>query len=126
VPDGRPNTPLLVFDGDCAFCTSSARWIERRFARPVSVVPWQRLDLGPLGLADQDVVTAAWWVDTAGRTYRGHRAIAQALRASRGGWRWAGALIDVPPVSWMARAVYWLVARYRHRLPGGTPACRLG
>ena len=36
-----------------------------------------------------------------------------------------GALLLAPPVSWFARPGYWLVARYRHRLPGATDACRL-
>ena len=32
---------MLVFDGDCGFCTSSARWIEARLPDDVAVVAWQ-------------------------------------------------------------------------------------
>ncbi|MFD0774857.1 hypothetical protein ACFQZ2_13035, partial [Streptomonospora algeriensis] len=40
----RP-APVLVFDGDCGFCTSSAR-LARRFVEPrLRTVPWQVADL---------------------------------------------------------------------------------
>lgn len=122
-----PNLPVLVYDGDCGFCTSSAHWVERRLpvASGVAVEPWQVLDLQALGLTPAEVADAAWWVALGGVRHRGHRAIAAALRAIGGPWGVAGRVIDVPPVSWIAAAVYRVVARYRYRLPGGTPACKL-
>ncbi|MGH9170291.1 MAG: hypothetical protein ACRD0Z_05400, partial [Acidimicrobiales bacterium] len=36
-----------------------------------------------------------------------------------------GRALSVPPLRWLAAAVYPVVARVRHRLPGGTPACRV-
>jgi predicted DCC family thiol-disulfide oxidoreductase YuxK len=125
VPDEVPNAPVFVFDGDCSFCTSSADWIGARLHPSVRVEPWQRLDLRSLGLTERDVETAAFWFDRDGNMYRGHRAIAKALLAGHSPWKWVGALIEIPPISWVARGVYWLVARYRHKLPGGTPACKI-
>ena len=46
-------TPVLVFDGDCAFCSTSARFVSERLRRSpadYAVEPWQRLDLDALGL----------------------------------------------------------------------------
>jgi len=40
-------------------------------------------------------------------------------------WRFLGHLLVTPPFSWVAAVGYALVARYRHLLPGGTPACAL-
>lgn len=117
---------LLVFDGDCGFCTASARWIEARLpGGEVEVEPWQALDLDELGLTEHDVSTAAWWIDGDGRSRRGHLAIGHALIAAGGVWALIGRLMTIPPVSWLARPAYALVARYRHRLPGATDACRL-
>jgi predicted DCC family thiol-disulfide oxidoreductase YuxK len=116
---------MLIFDGDCSFCTSSATWIEHRLPSGTRVEPWQRLDLAALGLTEADVTTAAYWVDEAGRTHRGHRSIGRALLAAGGAWRVVGALILVPPLSWLAALLYVIVAKNRHRLPGGTPACKL-
>jgi predicted DCC family thiol-disulfide oxidoreductase YuxK len=119
---------VLIFDGDCGFCTSSAAWIARHWAGPGRTVPWQRLgrdELAQLGLTVAQVQAAAWWVDGQGRTWRGHLAVARALTAASGGWGALGRIVLVPPVRWLAAAGYRLVTRYRYRLPGGTPACRM-
>ena len=118
-------TRLLVYDGDCGFCTKSARWAGAALPADADVQPWQALDLDELGLSERDVSEAAWWFDDAGAKHRGSRAIAGVLAASRGWRRLAGRLLSVPPLSWLAIPVYALVARYRYRLPGATDACRV-
>jgi predicted DCC family thiol-disulfide oxidoreductase YuxK len=125
---GTSTTPLLVFDGDCGFCTSSADWVQRRWSRPgPRAVAWQGLGdagLARLGLTVADVRGSAWWVEPGGRRFGAHMAIGKALRSCRRPWRWLGGPLLVPPGRWIARSLYPLVARHRHRLPGGTPACR--
>ena len=119
---------LLVYDGDCSFCSSSARWIAARWQGPEQAVAWQHLSadqLGRLGLTLDDVRCAAWWVDGGGRTSRGHVAIARALRAAPGWPSVVGRVLLVPPFRWLAAGAYPLIAHWRHRLPGGTPACRM-
>jgi len=128
-PDRRPvlDPPLLVYDGDCSFCAATARWIEARWRDPARAVAWQRLspeELERLGLTLDDVRCAAWWIDEGGRRSRGHLAIARSLAAASGVWRALGLLLLVPPFRWLAAAAYPVVVRLRHRLPGGTPACR--
>ena len=115
----------LIFDGDCGFCTTTARWIERRWDGHAAAVPWQQLGERTFGLTPADFRRAAWWVDRRGKLSRGPAAGARALVASRGWTRPLGWLLLVPPVSWLARPGYWLVGRYRYRLPGSTDACRL-
>jgi predicted DCC family thiol-disulfide oxidoreductase YuxK len=116
--------PTLVFDGDCRFCTSSARWLQRRLPDEVSVVPWQRADLEALGVTADEARAAVQWVGPAGRA-SGAAAVGRALEAAGGVWRPFGRLCRTPPTAWVAEVVYRVVARNRHRLPGGTPACRL-
>lgn len=125
----QDGAPLLICDGDCGFCTSSANWVERGLRVRARVVPWQGLrqeGLSELGLTVENAQEAAWWVEGSGGLSKGHKAIGRSLMASRGWRRTAGALVLAPPVSWIAACVYWLVARYRYRLPGATPACRFG
>jgi predicted DCC family thiol-disulfide oxidoreductase YuxK len=117
-------TPVLVYDGDCGFCSRTAEWAEARLP-DAEVQPYQWLDLEPLGLTPEDGKRAAWWIDERGRRHRGHRGAGRALIAMGGLWRVPGTLMLVPPFSWLAAGVYALVARFRYKLPGGTPACRL-
>ena len=116
---------VLLFDGDCAFCTSVADWMRRRLPPDVGVIPWQRAgDLSAYGLTAEEASRAVYWIDARGRAHRGHEAVIEALRGMGGVWERAGKAMAVEPVSAVAEAVYETVARNRHRLPGATPACR--
>ncbi|XVX19205.1 thiol-disulfide oxidoreductase DCC family protein [Actinomycetota bacterium] len=119
--------PLLVFDGDCGFCTRSAEVAERWVRRPegYAVQPWQRLDLEALGLTAEECDEALQFVGADGRVSAGSDAVAAALRAGRLPWRPLGLLLAAPPVRPVAGRVYRWVAAHRHSLPGGTPACRM-
>ncbi len=115
----------LVFDGDCRFCSTSARLVRSIVGPGVHVVPFQRADLTALGITAEEAAEAVWWVGAGGRRERGHRAIAAALRASRGLWRSMGTVLGARAVEPAASRAYDWVARNRHRLPGGSPECRL-
>ncbi|MFE6410995.1 thiol-disulfide oxidoreductase DCC family protein [Streptomyces sp. NPDC057837] len=115
--------PVLIFDGDCGFCTSSVD-VVRRLVRPrCETVAWQHADLASLGLTEERARYEALWVTPAGQVYGGVRAVAKILLSAGGAWSVAGAVLVLPPVRWVAHGVYRLVARHRGRLPGGTPAC---
>ena len=110
---------VLVYDGECGFCVRSARWIEARLPAGVGVEPWQSLDLEELGLSEQEAKAAVWWIDGHGastRRARGAEAIGRSLVAAGGAWKTAGLLISHPPLLWLARPIYALVAANRHRL----------
>ncbi|GAA4729372.1 hypothetical protein GCM10025782_30300 [Pedococcus ginsenosidimutans] len=119
---------LLIFDGDCGFCTTSARfvsrWVDRRHRYDVQ--PWQELDLAPLGVTEADCIEAAQFVRRDGSVVAGHRAIAAGLTHGAPLWRPLGHLLTLPGVSAVAARVYAWVADHRYALPGGTPACAPG
>jgi predicted DCC family thiol-disulfide oxidoreductase YuxK len=117
--------PTFLYDGDCAFCTSCARFVERRVQTEAEITPWQWADLSALGVEQRSVEAAVLWVEPGLAAAAGPDAIAVLLRRAQWYWRplgWLGSLI---PVSWLAWPLYRLIARHRHRLPGGTPACSL-
>jgi predicted DCC family thiol-disulfide oxidoreductase YuxK len=118
--------PVLLFDGDCAFCSSCARWLQRRVATPTRLAAWQHTDIGTLGVtvaeADESVVMVG--VDL--RRTHGPEAIASLLRTSTSSaWRAAGVALGLRPVLAVAWPIYRFIGRNRHRLPGGTPQCSL-
>ena len=124
-----PSTPLptgtLIYDGDCGFCTATALWAKRRLSDHYRVVPSQQTDLAALGLSEDDVVRSAWWIDPDGTRSDEHRCIAKALRAMPAPWPALGRLLTLGPISPLARGVYRLIARNRHRIrkPGNPNAC---
>ena len=116
---------LLVFDGDCAFCSTWVERLRKALPRYPETTPYQWADLDALGLSHDDVTHYAWYL-TPTHQYAGHLAFSALLRSQpRIGLRFAGQLIATPPFSWVAALGYRFVARYRHLLPGGTPACAL-
>ncbi|MFG1954093.1 thiol-disulfide oxidoreductase DCC family protein [Micromonospora sp. NPDC048830] len=116
-------TSTFVYDGDCAFCTSCAEFIERRIPTKARVVPWQFADLDALGLTAAECEEAVQWVGADGSRAAGPDAIAKLLGGSGPLWRVAGAGLRLAPA--LAWPAYRWVARNRHRLPGGTTACAL-
>ena len=115
----------LVYDGDCAFCTRCATAARRLLPAGVLVVPWQGYDLAGAGVTVERARHEVLWVGPDGTLAGGAPAVAGALRAAGGPWALAGGLLSVPPISWLARGVYRVVAANRYRLPGGTAACRV-
>jgi predicted DCC family thiol-disulfide oxidoreductase YuxK len=114
--------PVLLYDGDCAFCTNCAHVLER--IRPdAEIVPWQFSDLAELGVTEAQAVDAVQWVEAGGTIRSGHEAIAAVLKRAGWVWRLAGRVLMLPGISWIVARAYRLIARNRYRLPGGTPAC---
>jgi predicted DCC family thiol-disulfide oxidoreductase YuxK len=118
-------TPTLIYDGDCGFCTSAVRLVERRLRPRCTIAPWQVTDLRSLGIPRKRAASEVLWVTPSGQVHAGAHAVAELLLHTGGLWRCVGAVLTWPPVSWLASGVYTVVARNRGRLPGGTPACAL-
>lgn len=135
---------VLLYDGDCGFCSSAARWLERRIGprdntganaqTSITVVPSQWVDVQALGLSRAAVDQEVHLVDiSAGPSNRvarnvrtGSDAIADCLIACRNPvYRVAGGLMRARIFRPLAAFGYRVTARYRHRLPGGTPTCRI-
>lgn len=117
---------VLIFDGDCGFCTSTARYIAARSTTPIEIHAWQLVDVAQFGLTEAETARRVYFV-TEGEAFGGHLALAQVLWLQRWiGWKAFGWVMTVPPTCWLASMGYALVARFRHRLPGGTPACAVG
>jgi predicted DCC family thiol-disulfide oxidoreductase YuxK len=120
---GPRERPVLLFDGDCGFCTSCARLLER-IGPDAEIVAWQLTDLADLGITEEAATDAVQWVQTDGTVRSGHEAIAAVLGTAGRIWAIIGRTISLPGISWIAARAYRLVAANRYRLPGGTPACR--
>lgn len=115
---------VLIFDGDCAFCSSCVDLAARIVPSRIVMQPFQLADLSGLGIDVVACQAAVQYRDDFGRWHSGSEAVAMLLRESAGMWKFLGRILSLPGVRGVARIVYEWVARNRHRLPGGTPACQ--
>lgn len=120
------STGLILYDADCGFCSMSMRVATSRVMqvrlRPMMA---QRADLTPWGLDREACLEKLHVIDAAGRVHIGSDAVAAILRSSRQPWPALGHVLRWPGIRRLAQRCYGLVARNRHRLPGGTATCRL-
>jgi predicted DCC family thiol-disulfide oxidoreductase YuxK len=116
---------VLIFDGECGFCSACVRWGYKNLRVMPKSVPFQLADLPGLGLTIEQVSAAVWLID-AGQHHRGHLAVAGLLAMQPSlGWRALAKAMRTPGFSAIFAVGYALVVRFRHRLPGATEACAL-
>ncbi|MGB3413951.1 MAG: DCC1-like thiol-disulfide oxidoreductase family protein [Microbacteriaceae bacterium] len=116
---------ILIFDGDCAFCTSSIGIMGRLFDNNPEYLPFQFAELETFGLTVEDCEKRIWLIDRK-RQYAGHRALARLLQLQpQFAWRFLGFFMVLPLINIVSFGIYAFVARFRHLLPGGTPACQM-
>ncbi|WFE54809.1 MULTISPECIES: DUF393 domain-containing protein [unclassified Micromonospora] len=120
-----PAGPIMLYDGDCGFCTQSINRISGWVRPDVTIAAYQTVDLAPLGVTAERADHEVLYIDAAGRVHGGAQAFARLLRVGRPAWRPVGVLLALPPTRWLAAGVYRLVADNRTRLPGGTAACAI-
>ena len=110
----RDGPLILVYDGECEFCTRLAHWVEGhdRGGR-VLVKPNQEPGLiESLGLTREEVGRASWVVE-GGLRFEGAAGISRVLRELGGVWRVLGSIYLVPPLAWLEDRYYRRVARRR-------------
>ncbi|SFQ42994.1 Predicted thiol-disulfide oxidoreductase YuxK, DCC family [Amycolatopsis arida] len=116
---------VLLYDGDCGFCTKSVAWLDQRNLLGFPARPWQSVPDHELPASPEALMTEVVLTRPGRRPLGGADAIAACVRESPSRLRFAGRLLALPGLRGLARAVYRLVARNRYRLPGSTAACRI-
>jgi len=121
--------PILYFDGTCAFCARSVRFLlardhRRRTLRfaPRAGAAGRALEARHPGLAE---VSSLLWVEQTGTQERVITHSTAALMAARylgGVWGVLGTLGLLVPRP-IRDAVYGVIARNRHRFGGGGAVC---
>ena len=125
-PDGKA---VVLFDGNCDFCTAQARRLARYAGNKVGLRSFQDegvLDAFP-GLTYEACMEEMTLVESDGRLYGGAEAFVRAMGV---GHAFLGKLFFVyyfPGVRWIADQTYAWIARRRYRLLVNNPqSCRTG
>jgi predicted DCC family thiol-disulfide oxidoreductase YuxK len=113
---GTPGKPLVVWDGDCAFCRA---WVERWRS-----ITGDRVEYAP----DQEVATrfpeippeqfkrAVHLIEPDGRVAQGAEAVFRALAYAPRHGAWLALYESVGPFRWVSEAVYRWIAGHRNLL----------
>lgn len=116
---------VLIFDGDCGFCTTTANFIVKKSKVEIKATPWQYQDFTGLPITKEQCADQVYLL-VDGKPYGGHEAFAMILNVQTNTvLRALGSITKSPALAWIMKPGYRLVAKYRHKLPGGTPACKL-
>ena len=132
-PDPRsPTHPVLIFDGECALCSRSVRFMMRHERKPgvVRFAPMQSDPARALLRAhgfDPDAMTSVVLIepgasaDKPSRAFIRSRAVLRLAGYLRAPWRW-GRVLGVLP-AWALDPLYRLLARHRYAIFGKVDRC---
>ena len=115
----------LIFDGDCGFCTTTARFIQRNSSVKIETEPYQWANLDEYGLSKAEAAAKVQLV-SGNKVFAGHHCMAKLLLIQKNPLlKLIGAVMVLPGVDRISAKVYDWVAANRQRFPGGTPACKM-
>ncbi len=118
-------TNILIFDGDCGFCTTTANWIVKNSKVKIYAQPYQWAQLDDFGLTEVEAAEKVQLV-SGGKIYAGHHCVAKLLMIQPNPiLKLLGAGMVMPGLDQISAKVYDLIAANRQRLPGGTAACKM-
>ncbi len=120
---------VLIYDGECSMCRSSALWLMRRAiaggATEFEIIPCRssvRLQRFPQ-VSEEACMAAMQLVLPGGRVLAGADAVPEILeRIPR--WRWVRLAFDLPGTRRLARRAYAWIARNRMRVSCVLPGAR--
>ena len=120
---------VLIYDGDCQFCQLSLDFGIKNLRVFPQYVACQKIDPKTFGLTAQQVRSQIWLAQRSpanAAALGGHLAAGAILKLQPSRiLRLLGWLASTPPTSWAADLLYKLIAANRHRLPGGSRACKI-
>ena len=117
--------PVLVFDGDCGFCTTTANWIKKNSRVALEIAPYQWTDLDRYGLTAEEAAARVQLV-MGDKVFAGHYCMSKLLLIQPNPLlKLIGALMVMPGAEPISAKIYEWIAANRQKLPGGTPACKM-
>lgn len=120
---------VLVTDGDCGFCQSSAAWLERHFPGEWMNAPSESVHLPDLDLTHSDAKKQVWLLvpdENGFQKFGGAMAVAKLLLIQPKKYiKPIAKLAFAPFTRTIAQSIYVLIARNRHRFHIGEAQCEM-
>jgi len=122
---------ILLYDGECGFCSAVADWVVRTNKdNNIETIPYQTADFNNIavGLTFEQASRSAIFIRRSdGHIFLNARSILETLKHTHGIYELIGYLGSNPIISLLCYPFYRLFARYRRRLSIvlGYNACKI-
>src|SRR5215471_7650592 len=116
----HPNKPVVIYDGACGICAGNLKWLYRLDTlKKFDAMPYQAEELQVLfpNLKIEECQNAMHLAFPDGRTYTGADAFRKIFLKMPLMFP-VGVIMSIPPIPWLLRKLYPLLARNRYRLGG--------
>lgn len=108
--------PTLIYDGDCGFCGRCLTWGLRHFMAFPRAIPSASTEAKTFGLSEKQLAESIWIVGI-NKPLPAAKAVAFILKMQPNVfWRALGIAMSIWPISFLAKRVYFWVAKNRGRL----------
>ena len=111
----QKNIPVLIYDGDCLFCSTCVRYWKKAVGERLNAVPSGEAASRFKEIPEADFDVSIQWIDAEGRRHRGARAIFRAMAESNtcGGKILCSLYARIPLFRFLTEKTYGFVAKRR-------------
>ncbi|MDG2352016.1 MAG: DCC1-like thiol-disulfide oxidoreductase family protein [Acidimicrobiales bacterium] len=107
------NQKLVIYDENCSFCKHLADWALKKISDDFIFVDSKSVKPEDYGLNQNDFDKYVWLIKANSEKSKGALAIAELLKQMEFRWMILGSIILIPPFTFFASGIYWLVAKNR-------------
>jgi len=104
---------LVIYDGNCELCQRLADWASKKTSDNLKFVDSKSIKPEQYELSQKDFEKYVWLIKSDLEKSKGAFAIGELLKQMEYRWMILGSIILLPPFSFIARGIYWLVAKNR-------------
>lgn len=115
-----PDTPIVLFDGACGFCTWCVRFAHVRVKADLIYLPYQSVDLESLQVELSNAEKSVQFVSD-GRVLQSSAAVKAIFSHGSKPFQMLATVMGLPVLRDLMEAGYWWVAKHRGKLPGIQP-----
>lgn len=111
---------VVIYDGDCGFCSRSVEYARIRVAPNLVYLASQKVNLEDYGLTKEDCEKALQFVTSDSQVVAAEKAVIQILKQGNFVLRLLGIVMSLPILNLISKLGYRFVAQYRGKVSGFT------
>ena len=107
------NKPVLVYDGDCAFCTFWIQRWQKLAGYRIQFRPFQDMEVDYSEVSEQQFKSSIWFFSTRGNYYSAARALLMTVDHRHFGKTLLWLMNNIPGVNKLFDGIYYFMSHHR-------------